>query len=153
MAPGHDLAKRRRQFVDKIGAVAQGEGMPRIAGRLFALLIFEGRWFSFGELAEVLKVSRGSVSSNVRLLENLGVVKRAGRPGDRQDYFHLADNPYASLLSGAASRARAAQQEIEDTIADIPDSETETLERLNDFARFYGALQASVSRAAEDVQK
>ncbi|MGB5557595.1 MAG: MarR family transcriptional regulator [Paracoccaceae bacterium] len=153
MAPGHDLAKIRRQFVEKIGAVAQSEGMPRIAGRLFALLIFEGRWFSFGELADVLEVSRGSVSSNVRLLENLGVIKRASRPGDRQDYFHLADNPYANLLAGAATRAKAARREIEDTITDLPGSQAETLERLRSFAQFYGALQVSVSRAVEDIQE
>ncbi len=112
MAPGHDLAIIRQQFVEKIGAVAQSEGMPRIAGRLFALLIFEGRWFSFGELADVLEVSRGSVSSNVRLLVNLGVIKRASRPGDRQDYFFILRTtpmPLCWLVPLPAPRQRAAR--------------------------------------------
>jgi DNA-binding transcriptional regulator GbsR (MarR family) len=38
-----------------------------------------------GELAERLKVSRGSIGADCRLLESIGVIKRAARPGDRQD--------------------------------------------------------------------
>ena len=68
-------------FIERMGMIAQADGLPRIAGRIMGLIILEGGPYSFGELAKRLSVSRGSISTNTRLLENMGVIERTAKPG------------------------------------------------------------------------
>jgi len=65
------------------------------------LLIFDGGQISFGDLAEILQISRGSVSSSSRMLEEFGLIRRTTKPGERQDFFELEDSPYVNLLDRA----------------------------------------------------
>jgi len=146
-----DLAQIRDEFVEKIGVIAQAEGLPRIAGRLFGLMLFEGRRFSFGELAERLQVSRGSVSTSVRMLEDRSILKRVSEPGDRQAYFQLSNIPYAELLGAAAVRARASRADIAKTIEKLPEDAVGPRARLRDYAAFYEAMDVSISLAVKTL--
>jgi len=138
----HDtLDAVRAEFIEKIGLIAQTEGLPRIAGRVFGLLVFDGAAIAFSDLAESLQVSRGSISSSVRLLEERGLVKRTARPGERQDYFQLADNPYATMLDRAKRSLSHARDDINATIARLPASDVDVRTRLNAYADFYGAME------------
>lgn len=138
----------RSDFVEKIGLIAQGEGVPRIAGRLFGLLVFDGNALSFSELATMLQVSRASISSSVRLLEDRELIKRVARPGDRQDYFQLADNPYAGLLELTRTRATRARHDIEMSLAELaPDDSNDTRARIAAYANFYRSIEDGLSEA------
>ncbi|MGD9480393.1 GbsR/MarR family transcriptional regulator [Shinella sp. G-2] len=78
-----------QDFVETMGMYFQGENMPRIAGRLYGLLLLEGGPFSFSELAERLDVSRASISTNARMLAAQGMIQRVAVPGDRQDHYAI----------------------------------------------------------------
>ena len=106
------VARIREEFIEKVGVIVQGEAFPRISGRVFATLIYDGEPVLFGELAEKLNVSRCSISSSVRLLENFRVIKRVAKPDDRQDYFQIADNAFAALVKTSAMPASKAAKEI-----------------------------------------
>ena len=41
----------RTDFIEPTGMISQAEGMPRIAGRILGLLIYDGDIISFGDLA------------------------------------------------------------------------------------------------------
>lgn len=148
-----DTDKIREEFIEKVGQIAQGEGLPKIAGRVFGLLMFDGSPVSFSNLAKELQVSRGSISSSVRLLEDRGVIKRIGVPGERQDFFQMADQPFTGLLEGALKRIKRAEQEIEASLSDLPEEAEATRNRLKSYSAFYrtlgGGLQHALS-AAED---
>lgn len=143
----------RGEFIEKNGLVAQGEGLPRIAGRIMGLLIFDGRPFSFSELAEELQVSRGSVSSNARLLEELGVIERTTRPGERQDYFKLADQPYVSIMRSAQVRANRSAIAIQKTIDRMPDGNPDILERLEAYRQFYDAVSGGIVEITDRLKR
>ncbi|MDG1076042.1 MAG: ArsR family transcriptional regulator, partial [Planktotalea sp.] len=64
----------RTDFIEKTGLITQAEGLPRIAGRVFGLLIYDGDVVSFGDLATKLQVSRASISTSIRILEERGLV-------------------------------------------------------------------------------
>ena len=136
----------RERFVERIGLLAQGDGMPRIAGRLMALMVLEGGPLSFGELAERLRISRGSVSSNARLLEGMGIIERVTRPGERGDFFQMAPDPYARLLDGVAQRARRGREAALETrdALQAEGADRATRDRLDALARFYGAVSDAV---------
>lgn len=141
----------RAEFIEKVGLITQAEGLPRIAGRVFGMLVFDGDMVSFGDLAARLQVSRGSISSSVRLLEERGLIKRASRPGERQDYFQLSQNPYATMLEQTQKRTRSAMNEIVETIDSLP-SDTDTAARLKDYARFYASIEAGLESALEELR-
>lgn len=147
------LTTIREEFIESIGLVAQAEGLPRIAGRLFGLMVFDQGPVSFSELAEQLQVSRGSISSSARQLEELGVIRRTTKAGNRQDYFQLADNPYLTLLNLAASRANRAKETIDRTLEQIPNKEKLIRKRVAEYATFYDTMQQNLADAAKKIAK
>src|SRR5918998_207857 len=94
------------QFVERMGLICEKEGMARSAGRIFGLLLVGGRAFSLDELAEKLQASKASVSTNCRMLEQLGMIQRASSLGDRRDFYKVESDPWAKMLRVAQSRWR-----------------------------------------------
>ena len=136
----------RTDFIEMTGLTTQAEGLPRIAGRVFGLLIYDGQTVSFGDLATKLQVSRASISTSIRILEERGLIKRVTKPGERQDFFQLAPNPYATMLDGIHKRNRAIQADITDTIQRLP-ANSDAIGRLTAHANFYASLDAAVAVA------
>ncbi|RLP55929.1 MAG: MarR family transcriptional regulator [Ketobacter sp.] len=124
-------------FIEQMGMITQSEGMPRISGQILGLLLIETGPFSFSEIAERLEVSRGSVSTNTRLLENLGVIERIAKMGDRCDYFQLANDPYVKLLHGASQRMEKSITVVREAITDFPQDWKQSQTRLQDLEHFY----------------
>ena len=77
-------------FIESMGRQFEEDGAPRIAGRLFGFLMLQEAPCSLDDIAEQLQVSKGSASSNARLLEQLGIAERITRTGDRRDYYQIA---------------------------------------------------------------
>ncbi|MCL4746213.1 MAG: MarR family transcriptional regulator [Burkholderiaceae bacterium] len=124
-------------FVERVGVNAEAQGMPRIAGRMMAFFVLHGGPFSFAELAGKLNVSRGSVSTNARLLAELGVIERVGFPGDRQDYYQLAGNPYTRLIAGHVALMREMQASVEQAVAASAQADRAVRRRLQEMLAFY----------------
>lgn len=143
----------REDFIEKIGMIAQSEGLPRIAGRVLATLVYDGQRVSFGELASSLGVSRGSISSSVRLLEDREIIKRVAKPADRQDYFEVAGDAFVNLIETSAVRARRACKEIRDTLDKLPKSEHGPHARLTNYANFYDVIDAALIDAADQMRQ
>ena len=141
----------RTDFIEKTGLITQAEGLPRIAGRIFGMLIYDGDVVSFGDLATKLQVSRASISTSIRILEERGLIKRIAKLGERQDFFQLAPNPYGTMLEGLQRRNRSIQDDITQTIQSLPE-QTETVVRLTAYANFYASLDAAVSVALAELK-
>lgn len=137
------------EFVERMGLITQADGMPRIAGRIMGLMIVHGGPFGFTDLAERLSVSRASISTNTRLLEDLGVIERTTVAGDRQDYFKLCRQPYARLLRGLVERKNRAREVVESAQGALPSDMTGAHERLAELDGFYEALVESFGRVIE----
>ena len=143
----------RADFIEKIGVIAQSEGLPRIAGRVLAMLLYDGERVSFGQLADALQVSRGSVSSSVRLLESQQLIKRVAKPGDRHDYFQMVESAFANMVEASAARARRAAADIEESLKSIPASNKGPRGRVADYAAFYRAMGEGLEATAKTLRK
>ncbi len=130
-------------FIDRMGLVAEADGLSRIAGRIMGLMVVEGGPLSFSEIGERLAISRASVSTNTRFLERIGVIERVTIKGERQDYFQLAKAPYARLLEGSIARIKKAESVVADAKAELSPDEVERKRRLDELGAFYEALAAS----------
>ena len=93
------ITDAERSFIEEVGVVFEQTGIPRMAGRLFGwLLISDPPYQSPGELAEVLQASKGSISTSIRLLQQMGFIERHVIPGSRHDNFRLPENAVKMLI-------------------------------------------------------
>ncbi|MFC4105664.1 GbsR/MarR family transcriptional regulator [Micromonospora zhanjiangensis] len=80
-----------RRYAEEAGVLMAGLGLPPAAGKLFGwLMICEPAAQTSGQLVEQLGLSKGSVSTNMRLLENVGMVRRVPAPGRRGHAYQVA---------------------------------------------------------------
>lgn len=100
-----ELSPAQQRFVDDFASLWERFAASPAQGRVLALLfIADAPELTAGEIAETLGISRGSVSQITRSLIQLHIVQRVSHPGDRRDWFRVADNPF-----GQAARAERAQ--------------------------------------------
>ncbi|MEA2000298.1 MAG: MarR family transcriptional regulator [Actinomycetota bacterium] len=86
------------EIVESFSLVVEQFGLPRMAGRIFAFLILsEEPEVTQSNLASVLQASTGSVSTMIRLLEQLGFVERVSLPGHRRDRFRIREDPLVEM--------------------------------------------------------
>ena len=138
------LHAAEERFIEAMGLAHEEDRLPRIAGRLVGLLILSPDPVRFDHLAERLRVSRASISTNTRLLENMGVIQRVTRPGDRRDYFQINEEP--GLLLRIADRYRSRQASAEQMKQALPPNAGSEVvfERLERLIRFYAILADSL---------
>ncbi len=139
-------------FIEGMGLILQSDGMPRIAGRLMGLFVLHGGPFSFTDLADRLAISRGSVSTNTRLLEDLGVIERVAMKGERQDFFRLAADPYAEIVERKRVRSIRAQESIRRNAETLDNIGPNGLKRVDELANFFGVLATATERALDDLR-
>ena len=138
------------RFIEQMGLVAQMENLPRIAGRIFGLFLVEVGPLNLREVAERLSVSRASVSTNARVLAQLGLLERSAKPGDRQDYYQLAPDPFRNLVTGMVQKMSLAHQIVAKAADDFPADKVEAKRRVEELATFY---QISADTIAEVSQR
>jgi DNA-binding transcriptional regulator GbsR (MarR family) len=88
----------RKDFVERFAVAQEGDGLPRIAGRIFGLLLTGERELSLDELTKELGASKGSASVNTRLLEDRGIIERVSRTGDRRDYYRIMPDLFERMM-------------------------------------------------------
>ncbi len=94
------ITDNERSFLEEVGVGFEQTGLPRMAGRLFGwLVIADPPYQSPGELAEVLRASKGSISTSVRLLTQMGFIERYVIPGSRHDHFRLTEGAIKKLIN------------------------------------------------------
>lgn len=114
----HEAAQ---QFVERMGLTLEREGLPRIAGRLVGFLIVHEGAFSLDELAEELQVSKASVSTNARQLEQYGLVERTSEPGDRRDYYQMGPDVWERLLARWQRKWEESRMFFTEAAASLPE--------------------------------
>jgi len=138
-------------FVEGIGLVFERWGFPRTAGRIWGWLhVCKPPHQNSDELAEALHVSKASISTNTRLLENVGLLERVGVRGSRLTHYRLAADTFQSILqqrlSGAKELRSLAERGLELLEAESPER-GRRLERLRDF---YGFVEDELERMLEE---
>jgi hypothetical protein len=96
-----------RQWVEELAAQLERDGLPRMAGRVFAwLLVCQPAEQTMEALAAALSGSKASMSTMTRLLVGAGLVERVRRPGERRDVFRVPDGHWNSFWETQLAQLR-----------------------------------------------
>ncbi|MBS1858007.1 MAG: hypothetical protein JST11_21740 [Acidobacteria bacterium] len=81
------IEESRQRFIESLTRIAEFWGYPRAMGALYGALYLSPEPLSLDELIPIVGVTKGAISTNVRALEQLGMVHKHVRAGDRKDYY------------------------------------------------------------------
>ena len=140
-------------FIEQMGVITQTDGGPRIAGRIFGLLLAEGRPFGLNEMAERLQISKASASTNARLLLGSGMLHLTARAGDRQDYYELGADPYGRMIDTISVRMREASIRVREAEVLFPDPQDPARQRVRKLAAFYASSADFFNQWAEHLHQ
>ena len=144
------MRREEREFVERWSRILASEGLPPIAGRLWAwLLVCEPEEQTVDEIAEAIGASRGAISGAVRWLEPSGLIHRGRRRGDRRDYWSTTPDAMVRVIENRQRQMRPSLETLEAAIEGLSDRPPETLERLRDVHALYKVLFAVVVDAVE----
>ena len=97
---------RTSRFTDRVASLFEHDGLPPIAGRIFALLLLSEESRSLDQLSDELRVSKASASTNARLLARFGLIEPVRRSGSRRDYYRTADDLFERSMAVRLDRWR-----------------------------------------------
>lgn len=94
----------RQRYAEEFGLLYSTMGMPPAFGKLLGwLMICDPPQQTSAELAEALALSKGSVSTGMRMLEGAKLARRVARPGQRgHAYEVLPDGLVTGTVNGRA---------------------------------------------------
>lgn len=133
----------RRYIVDACVKSAHSKGYGDAVGILRGTLFLADEPMSLDQLVEETGYSKSTVSSNMSLLENLGLARRLIKPGDKR-YHYIPVTDHDSLKKAMLTNVRNEIQYImtaldmteKDINAEDPDSEA-FLKKIENIRRFY----------------
>lgn len=143
-----------QDFIEQLGLIMQAEGFPRIAGQILGYLIMANEPRSLSQMTEALSISKGSASTNARLLEDKKAIRRVSPLGVRGDAYEANERPYLQMMTELLKRFHSNADVIE-TIAqrfetDQPEEKTRALEMVAFMRHSAVFLEEWLTRLTED---
>ncbi len=127
------LSEGERKFVEAVGQHVEIFGLPRIAGRTFALMLVAPRPLALEEIAALLKVSRASVSINTRIGIAVGVIELHSEPGDRRKYYVFSEQAFENRLNLLNRYITGIRRILTDAVAGLSPTNRAGRQRLETF--------------------
>ena len=143
----HDL---ENEFVESFGLQFEANGLPRMAGRIFGLLLIcEPPELTPAEIKDALLTSISSVSAMLQTLIRLGIVEARSRAGERAKRYRVDPAGWQRLML-ARLRGIGTVRSLLDTgrraSALRSDGANERLETMD---RFYAFMEHELTAMAE----
>lgn len=160
--PGQTIRAVNDSMLEGLGQLADYFGYNRVMGKMYGALLLSPHAMSLDELMEHLDVSKASVSMNMRMLENMGIVREVWVRGDRKKYYEAEVDFWKILTNVFGSRElrdiNQALTTLEANITDLrtaapelsPDQQElahyyiERIDQMKDFFRFAKLILTSV---------
>ncbi|MGD2060048.1 MAG: hypothetical protein PVF87_04220 [Acidimicrobiia bacterium] len=142
-------------YIERVGRWWESVSGSRNAGQILGwLMICDPAHQSSAQLMEALHISAGSISTQVRVLETIGLVERITFRGDRATYYQLRPNVWVEIMGGEEARIREMRELAAAAAAVRP---VERPDRVDDLARvadfFLEQWPALMQRLSEFLEK
>ena len=108
------------RFIEGMGMYFEDSGIPRIGGRILAMLMISHDPLSAEELGSILRVSRGSISTNMRLLTESRLVDKVSLPGERTTYFEFPETALEQTIAARIQSSLVFRRLVEQGLDILP---------------------------------
>ncbi|MFI5234227.1 MAG: GbsR/MarR family transcriptional regulator [Gemmatimonadales bacterium] len=126
-----------------MAASLSADGYPRIAGRIYGLLLLSADGLSLDDLVGALVISKASASTNARLLGQRGIVERYHHSDDRRDYYRVFPNHFERTMSQRLEKWQRVSEALREARLAIPPRSAAVLERLQMYEARYAELSVA----------
>jgi len=140
-----ELSAAEQRFIETLGLHFERQGGTRIGGRIHALLMLADGPLSLKRIAELLKVSAASVSTNIRACMAMGLVEPVSVPGDRQHYYVISSEGWESRLRTAEEAMKAFIRVCRGAMSTPQLADKPHLREATEFCEFYLAEMAGIA--------
>ncbi|MBK5267693.1 MAG: MarR family transcriptional regulator [Acidimicrobiia bacterium] len=135
-----NITDAQSDYVERVGRFWESLSMGRTAGRILGwLMICDPPHQSAAGLRTNLGASAGSISTQVRLLEQLGLVERVTFSGSRASFYQLPDHVWSRSMDTELVRIVQMRALAEAGSAVIPNIRPERVTELEEVAKFFAA--------------
>ncbi len=126
------------KFIESLGGYFESFGIPRIGGRMLGLLLVTEEPLSSESISAILKVSRASISTNLRMLLAIGWAEKTSFPGDRTTYYVFPENGFEKVFAMEIQASSTLKRFVEQGLSALPPEHAThgRLEGLADWADF-----------------
>lgn len=129
------------RFVERFGGVLVEAGFPRMAARVFSVLMAseDGR-LTAAELAERLQASPAAISGAVRYLVQLDLTSRQREPGTRRDCYVVDEDVWTRVIEHQTAAVAKWGDRVREGIAAVGE-DSAAGRRLADTASLFDFIQ------------
>jgi HTH-type transcriptional regulator, glycine betaine synthesis regulator len=113
------LEVAKQTLIQGTGRISAFWGLKEAMGRIYGLLYLTPGALSLDEIADMLGISKGSVSIHIRDLEGMGMVHKIWNVGSRRDYYE-AETDFWAIAKGIFKYRE--KKEFDQALASVKDS-------------------------------
>jgi len=133
-----ELDQARDQFIQGMSRITHFWGFPKAMGAMYGAIYLSPDPLSLDQIVTQVGVSKGAVSTNVRMLERLGMVHKKLQIGDRKDYYS-AETDFWKIVRGVLrerekNEFNLALRAVADSLALVEETDSDE-KALADFYR------------------
>ncbi|MFC3998901.1 GbsR/MarR family transcriptional regulator [Nocardiopsis sediminis] len=144
--PDDPLRPEREAFTEELAQYWENEGLPRMDGRVLGhLMVCSPALQTAEDIATALGISRGSVSTSMRMAVRAGAVERVTVPGSRRHHYRVRPGMWRQEIDNRVRQATAVRQLAEDGLKRLAGAPPEDLDRLRDLYEMYDFLVGEYS--------
>jgi DNA-binding transcriptional regulator GbsR (MarR family) len=93
------ITKIKKDFVEGLSQISRFWGFPKGMGAIFGVLYLSPIPLSLDEIVQETGLTKGAISTEIRVLARMGLVHRSTKLGDRKDYYEAETDFYAAIRS------------------------------------------------------
>jgi len=153
-----ELQAACQHFIQGMSHITHFWGFPKAMGAIYGAVYLAPEPVSLDELVSQVGVSKGSVSTNIRTLERLGMVHKQLRLGDRKDYYVAESDLWKVVREVLKEREKSefdrALRTVDESLAMLRSASSEPAEmvlstfyqeRMEAMKRFFNSLDNLVA--------
>ncbi len=91
------ISQLKQDFTEGLSQISRFWGFPKGMGAIFAVLYISPAPLSLDEIVQQTGLTKGAISTEVRTLARMGLVRRSSKLGDRKDYYEAESDFYKSI--------------------------------------------------------
>jgi DNA-binding transcriptional regulator GbsR (MarR family) len=151
------LPQLKQDFIEGLSQISRFWGFPKGMGAIFAVLYISPTPLSLDEVVQQTGLTKGAISTEVRTLARMGLVRRSSKLADRKDYYEAETDFYKSIRSILKERqnsefdsaVRSVQEtlkELESGLVSGDEAEVKFIhERIKALQEFFDAIDTLTS--------